>query len=287
MQAILFALISYLGWGTGDIFGTIATRKIGGYSTAFWYLVFQLVLYGSFSIFFLGDLKNFTLSILALNLLIGAIGTIGMITFYESLRLSNMSLVGTISASFAALTVVLSIIFLKENISSLQGISILIIFLGIIISSLNFNDLRKAKLFMDRGVLLAIATMIMWGIYWTFIKIPVRQIGWFWPSIISIATFPLILIFMKFRNLPLVQPNSKRLFGILIANSALLGAGSLSFNYAIQKGMVAIVAPIAGSYPTLFVVLAFLVFKDKITRQQIAGIVVTLTGIVLLSFFST
>ena len=31
MTAIFFALISYLGWGIGDIFGTIASRKIGGY----------------------------------------------------------------------------------------------------------------------------------------------------------------------------------------------------------------------------------------------------------------
>ena len=72
----------------------------------------------------------------------------------------------------------------------------------------------------------------------------------------------------------------------LIINSAMVGSGSLSFNYAISKGLVAIVAPIAGSYPTLFALLAFLVFKDSITRQQIFGIGVTLMGIVLLSFFS-
>ena len=38
---------------------------------------------------------------------------------------------------------------------------------------------------------------------------------------------------------------------------------------------------------TLFIVLAFLFFKDPIKKQQILGIIVTLFGIVLLSLFSS
>jgi len=50
--------------------------------------------------------------------------------------------------------------------------------------------------------------------------------------------------------------------------------------------MVSVVAPIAGANPTLFVLLAFFVFKDRLTKQQILGIVLTLLGIVWLSFLS-
>ena len=32
MEAILFALITHVGWGTSDLFGVISSRKIGGYS---------------------------------------------------------------------------------------------------------------------------------------------------------------------------------------------------------------------------------------------------------------
>jgi len=286
MQPILFALISYLGWGTGDIFGTIATRKIGAYSTTFWYLIFQIFLFSFLALFFLADLQNLTLPVLVLNLALGIIGTLGLIAFYEGLRIANASLVGTIAASFAALTVVLSIIFLGETVTWPQAVSIIAIFAGIIISSLNFKELRNRNSLTNRGVLLAIATMVMWGVYWTFIKIPVREIGWFWPGFISLSSFPIILIFLKLRNLKLSMPNTKEAFLPLLANAVLLGVGSFSFNFALGKGLTAIVAPIAGSYPTLFVVLVFMVFKDPITRQQITGIVVTLLGIVLLSFFS-
>src|SRR3990167_3279677 len=187
MQAILFALISYIGWGTGDVFGTIATRKIGPYSTTFWYLVLQLIIFGAFSFFFLDQLKNLTLQILILNIALGVIGTVGLITFYEALRIANASLVGTISSSFAALTVVLSIIFLNERLTSQQALSIIVIFSGIIIWSLDFKEIKNKKLLSNKGVLLALFTMVAWGIYWAFIKVPVREIGWFWPSIIASA----------------------------------------------------------------------------------------------------
>ncbi len=100
MPAIFFALISYLGWGIGDIFGTIATRKIGGYSTTIWYLIFQVIFAIPLSFFFFDQLRNITLAILILNVMLGVMGTVGLIVFYEGLRIGNSSLVGTITASF-------------------------------------------------------------------------------------------------------------------------------------------------------------------------------------------
>ncbi len=47
-----------------------------------------------------------------------------------------------------------------------------------------------------------------------------------------------------------------------------------------------VVAPISGANPILFVILVAFFLKDPITRQQIAGIITTLIGIVLLSIFS-
>ena len=45
MNAIFFALIAYVGWGTGDIFGAIASRRIGGYKTTFWVMLTAAVLF--------------------------------------------------------------------------------------------------------------------------------------------------------------------------------------------------------------------------------------------------
>ncbi len=170
MPAIFFALISYLGWGIGDIFGTIATRRIGAYATSFWGYSFAFPIESLYIPFAIQDLTKLTPGILILNLFLGLLLLGAFVIFNEALRVGNASLVGAISASFGALVVLFSILFLGESINSKQIISILIIFLGVVFCSLNFKEL-KHKFALDKGVLLAIIAMLCWGIYFTFIKI--------------------------------------------------------------------------------------------------------------------
>ena len=91
---------------------------------------------------------------------------------------------------------------------------------------------------------------------------------------------------MRVRKIELKKPTYEKALLPLILSVVILRCGDFSFNFAISKGLTAIVAPIAGSYPTLFVVLSFLIFKDPIKKQQIFGIILTVIGIVLLSFLS-
>lgn len=286
MSAIFFALISYIGWGTGDIFGTIVTRKIGGFSISVWSMLLSLLIFSLLIPSSLNDLQNLTPNIFLVNVILGLLLMASLVSYNVALKISNASLVAAISASFPALVVVFSMIFLKEPVTSSQALAILVILLGLALSTFDFSQFKSKNLSFDKGILLALMTLLIWGIYFTFIKIPVREIGWFWPNYISIAMTPTIFIFMKIRNIKLNKPSSKQVLTALVLAVLLLRGAELSYNLAIQRGLVAIVAPIAGSYATLFVVLAFLVFKDPIKRQQIAGIITTLIGIVLLSVFS-
>src|SRR3989344_8327400 len=111
MPAILFALLSYLGWGAGDLFATIAARKIGPYTSTFWYVSLQFIIFLPLGIFFISDLNKITFELFILILSLAVLGNIGLVTFYEGIRVGNAPLVGTISSSFIALTVILSIIF--------------------------------------------------------------------------------------------------------------------------------------------------------------------------------
>lgn len=287
MQAILFAIVAYFGWGSGDIFGTVASRKIGPYSATLWFLILQAMLLGIFSVLFLGNLKLYSPQVLLLNVVLGVIGTAGLVAFYEGLRIGSASLVGTISASFAAVVVVLSIIFFKEAISAQQTAAIVIVFFGFLLASLDFDELKNRKVKVGREIILAIVAMITWSIYWTFIKIPIREVGWFWPHYLNtLSSIPALFFYIYLRKIAVTSVNKNGALVPIFLNAALLGSGSLAFNFALQEGLAAIVAPIAGSYPTLFVALAFWFFKDKITKLQVGGIIVTLAGIVALSFAS-
>lgn len=284
-MSILFALITYLGWGIGDIFVTKATRKIGAFSSAFLGFVIAFILNSFYIPFALSDLNKFTPSSLLISIILAVLVPIPVIAFYEALRVGNAALVVTITSAFAAVSVLLSMIFLDEKVSLNQGVFIMVIFLGIILSSVDLKQLKGKNFLLDPGVPFAILATILWGVFFAFIKIPIKQVGWFWPGYISVLGFPLMLIFKKIKGIKWVNPTKTVLIWLLLAE-LLIGIGGFSYNFAISQGMIAVVAPIASSAATLFVLLSFLIFKDPITKQQIFGIITTLIGIVLLSVFS-
>ena len=285
-MAIIFALVAFVGWGVGDIFGGIVSRKIGGYSSAFWSYVFCLIL-ASFYIPFAGNpFQHLTLQSSLILLVLTPIGMVPLITLYEGIKVGNASLVGTIGSSFAALVVVLSIIFLGDKINLRQVIAIVIIFTGLILSSLDLKTFNLKQLTTDKGVPYALISMVFWAIYFTFVRIPIREMGWFWPAYISWWGFPLVLIYMKFNKIELRFPKEKNIFIFSIIGASLLCAALFAFNIAVEKGQTAIVAPISGAYPILFASIAYFVFKDRLNKQQISGIIITLLGIILLSFLS-
>lgn len=285
MLEIVFALIAFFGWGVGDIFGTLATRRLGSLSTSAWSMAVGVLISVLFIPLIQSTIHNLTLNILVINMLLGLIFLLGLICFNEGLRVGNPSMVGTVAASFAAVSVVLSIIFLKEKININQSFSIALIFLGLILSV--YTGFKKSKNTALKGVMFALITMITWGIYYAFIKIPVESIGWFWPQVITLSLFPVVFIFMGAKGERVQIPSLKHaaLFLVLI-NGFLVGGGEFAYNFAISKGYTAIVAPIAGSYPVLFVILASFIFKERTTLGQKFGILTTLLGIVFLSILS-
>ena len=140
------------------------------------------------------------------------------------------------------------------------------------------------------AIFFALISFFGWGIGDVFGTVATRRIGaigWFWPfylvMIINVISFVFMRLVFKVK---LNKITSKGTLLSVIISPCLIVFGEFAYNIGIDKGLTAVVAPIAGSYPTLFAVLAFLFFKDPITKQQIIGIVTTLIGIVLLSIFS-
>lgn len=286
MTPLLIALLAYIGWGTGDIFGTLATRKIGGFSTVFWMFALRSIFMLGLAPLFISQFSSLNSNVILFSLGLGVIKIIGEISYFEALRINSASIVGTIGATFSAVVVILSVLFLGESASLNQSITIFIVLIGLVLCTLNFRDLKKSSVF-NLGTALSFLAMLFWGIYFTFIKLPINQTGsWFWPSYISFLTFPLIYLYLRIRKYSLKVPFKHISFLPVFMVAFLIALGDFSFNIANSIGLTALVAPVAGAYPTLFVTLAFFIFKDPITKQQILGIITTLVGIVLLSFFS-
>lgn len=286
MEAIFFALISFIGWGTGDVFGTIASRKIGAYATTLWAFLFGVLIFSLYIPYVLDDFANYTIILLFINIAVSLLSLIGNLAFNEGVRIGNPSLVGTISSSFVVVPILFSILFLGESISLQQTVFVTIIFVGVILSSVDLSVFRSKKAVFNKGTALAIVALFGWGLFFTALKILSEHVGWFWPQYITFLLFPLIYLYAKTRGEKIGFQYSLSTYITLFMSTLLLRAADFSFNYSNSRDFTAIAGPIAGSYPILFAGISFFLFKDPITKQQIFGIITTLIGILFLSFAS-
>lgn len=286
MYSIFFGLLSHLGYALGDIYIVIAARKTDPYSSSFWNMFFGFAIGLLYLPFTLHPLSLLTVPIVLTNLAISLFFVAGLITFNYGFKHGNASLVGTISGAFAALVVVFSVFLFKERLSFYQTGSILIIFVGLIITTFNTNLLTSSREKNIKSIVFGLSTMILWAIYYTFIRIPVAQIGWYLPQMITLGLFPLLFLIMKSNAKKLVIPRSKSLLLPIFLSAVLVEIGEFSYNIGISRGLVSIVSPVAGSYPALFVLLAFFIFKEPLEKNQVAGIILTISGILLLAFTS-
>jgi transporter family protein len=59
--------------------------------------------------------------------------------------------------------------------------------------------------------------------------------------------------------------------------------GLLFFMFALRTGKVSVIAPLTAVYPVVSIVLAFIFFREKLNLAQMAGIVLAVCSVILIS----
>lgn len=282
---IFLALIAHIGWGVGDIFVVKTARRMGTWSTTLWSGICALLIAGIFLLpFFRQDFLRLTPELFSLLFLLNILLFISHAAFIESFRVGNPTVVGVIAASFLAVSVILSILFLGEQLTREKGVVITLIMAGVLLCLL---DKERFSFSWGRGEVMALIAMFGWGIYYAFVKIPIQSVGWFVPNFLFLALFPLVWCVFSVHRLPLKSPFSKKIFGIFIANVLFVTCAEWAYTIAIQASDVSLIVPIAGSYPALFVALSSIIFREPLHRSQWFGVVLTVIGICILAVVSS
>ena len=104
-----------LDGGVGDIFGVIASKKIGGYSATFWSFATRAVVLTAYLPFILTNIHHLTLTNTLFTAFLSLLFITGSIFFFEACNRANVSLVGAIGAAYAVPAIIISVIFLHES----------------------------------------------------------------------------------------------------------------------------------------------------------------------------
>lgn len=282
---VIFGIIAMVGWGTADFFVAKAVRKTTIFKIFVWSQIIGAILFLLIFSLFFKFLKFPFLSYttIAVILISGFLDTVSYLAFYKGLQIGKVSIISPVTACWSVVTVILSLIFLNETLTTLQAISVGLAILGAVLSSFKLHDLLKLKLTnLASGVEYAIVTLLAWGIYFVFIDVLVAELSWFLPILLikTVVVFYL-LVYSGATKKNISFPKNVALLVVLIG--VLEAIAFLSYGVGITSEYTAIVAPIAAALPAVTMVLARIFFKETLEINQKIGIVSVLTGLVLLS----
>lgn len=285
-MGILSGLLSMFGWGTSDFLAAKSSRRIGYLLTYFWT---QLVAFLIALIYFWIKLPTLNINNIPQYLIFllpaGFLFLVGTLAFYKGLTEGQVSLVSPIGASWAMITVVLSVVFFKEVLQTNQIVAIILIISGIILVSVNLKELLKIKrLTLLGGIKEGLIAMLAWGISLFLIVPASKSLGWFLPVFVSkLFGLLFLVIYTMFSKKSLKIDLQIPLLILLFLIGFLDIIAFFAYSFGVEREYASIVAPVAASFPLVTIILARIFLKEKIVFNQALGIAGVIAGLILIS----
>jgi drug/metabolite transporter (DMT)-like permease len=273
LMPVALGLAAALTWGAGDFSGGFASKRTNALSVVIVAHAFSMVL-----LLIVALVLREPLPPLAAWLwggLAGLGGAFGLVLLYTALANGRMSVAAPVSALVAA---GIPVIFaaLTEGLPSLWVIAGFVLALAAIwLVSGGSRDFRLAEL------RLPVLAGLAFGFFFTTLHLASGE-SVIYPLIaVRMVSISSLLLFSLATRQP-VAPSRASLFPILI--SGLLDTlGNGLYALAAQLGRVDVAAVLGSLYPGATVLLAWILLKEHVNRQQVVGIAAALAAIVLIT----
>lgn len=272
-------------WGLADFFAAVYTRKIGAMRVVVITTVGTLVAYLGPYLILRPDLHVRARDLLAFGgISLGVVVT--YLAFYQALSAGPISIVAPVASAYAAVVVILSLIFLHERLTFAQSIASVVTLGGVVLTSTDFGR-RPEGVRMGRGALFALVAMVGFGVtsfangYYT------RRYGFLvGPVLTRLMVTACFLMLAATRNQWPWQRARPRTMLFILAIGLIDGVGFLLFTKGAEIGVLSLVATASASYTLIPLVLGILVFKEKMVFNQRVGTAAVLIGVAFLGLSS-
>jgi drug/metabolite transporter (DMT)-like permease len=205
----------------------------------------------------------------------------GWVLYFESIVAGPITIVGTLSAAYPALTVVFARIFLGEQLGALQYAAVTLVIGGCLGLSYSPAD-AGSKVIGRRWIPLAFLALTCWATSNTITKHCYSLAG---ASEVNLALCSVIGGALSLGVYGLLKgrqgSHSVRAWAHSFVPMGMMAGGDLGVIIAARYGPISIVTPLTGAYPVVTLVFAALVLKERITRLQYACIGSIITGMML------
>ena len=283
---ISWGILTLLTWGIADFLVRGIALGIGSSSTAFFVQSIGVVVPATALgvLFFssgLGPVAWTNLIWLApVNALLASLA---YVIYYTGLERGSVSVVSSVASAWLLVAVLVGALVLNETVSSEQRVLIAVVLAGIVTIGVQPGE-GNGK---SSGIAYGLGAMLLLGVALALSKPLTEAAGPFLAvlttrMITSLFTFGLV----RARSQKLRWPSHRLDMWVLIAAGLLDAAGFVAYNIGLDRASVVVMAPIAAAHPLATIVLAMVVLRERPKLFQAIGIVVTLIGVIALSFVS-
>jgi drug/metabolite transporter (DMT)-like permease len=280
-------LIAALCWGSTDVSAAIAGRRLGSLRVA------AIVQFTSLAVVLIlclvrGSWFPTRLEDILIALVTGVAAAGAYLSFFTALRIGPLSVVSPVVAAYGGLTVLLAVMLRGETLTPLQAVGAGLATIGVILTGLvspgGWRNVRVA----GKGVGFAIIALVCFAILTIGMAGPIRSAGWLpvllVARIANAATVMTILVVVfAFRPRvaePLIIGSSDRTPGLLriavlaaLVGGALDIAGLVAFAIGLEQAPAWIVGLASSFGPVVSVVVAIVLWGEKLQPSQWLGLV--------------
>lgn len=283
MMWLLFSVSAAFFAGISTIFGAIGVRDIDtSLATAIRTTI--ILLFSFIVILIVGSFNqinslNYTTSLFLI--LSGITTALLWLSYFKALQLGSVNKVTPIDKTSIILTLVLSVIFLKENITLIKIFSMTLILIGAILMTVKKDDDNNRS---NKWFIYALGTSIFTSLTTIVGKIGIKDIdsslGMFLRTIIVVIMIWFIVLFKKkYKNIYLI---TKKGWLFLFLSGISTGISWLCYFKALQLGEASVVFSIEKLSIVVAVICSTIFLKDKLNTNSIIGLVIIVLGELML-----
>lgn len=234
----------------------------------------------------INTIADITLKSLIFLVLSGIASGASWLCYFKALSVGDVNKVVPVDKSSTILTVLFAIIIFGET----NNLLVKLICTGLLLAGIllmiekKSTDAKKTKsIWLPYAVLSAVFAALTSILAKIGIENVESNLGTAIRTCIVLFMAWLIVFFKKKQNL--VRKTDKRELCFISLSGIATGASWLCYYYAIQNGIVSVVVPIDKMSILISIVFSYFVFKERLSKKALLGLLLMLTGTLLMAIF--
>ncbi|MDQ6874880.1 MAG: DMT family transporter [Actinomycetota bacterium] len=280
-MTILTALLASVLFGVGDFFGGSASRKSPVAGVLLASGVVGLPLLAALAVLGPGSVSA---GAMVWGAMAGVGGGLGVLLLFRGLAGAAMSVVAPLTAVMSAVVPVLIGVATGERPPALAYVGMILALLAVTLISrgerhgAGDTDVAPAT---RAGVLLALLAGTFFGLYFVLLKQAPADSG-VWPVLAGRISAVALFVVIAVRTTGLRFPSGRA--GALALLSGLVDTvANVLFLVAVRGGLLSLIAVIVALYPASTVLLARVVFAERLARAQLLGLACAAAGVAVMA----